>query len=276
MTTGHPLWQTPWLTDMLNSVLLRMGETTITVGSLVKLVLSVCLLVWLAGVMRRWLVNSVLGRLEVDRGTSIAIASVLRYLVLILGFILILQNVGIKLSALGVVAGAVGVGVGFGLQNIVSNFVSGLIVMLERPFKVGDRIEVGPVEGVVREISARRTTLVTADNVAVLVPNQRFIVENVVNSAYLGEPVRLRVSASLAGDTETALLERILLDVANAHEHVLPAPPPQVLLRSTGGASRQFELAVWFRPETIARDLLASELNVVLEQAFAAHGIRHA
>lgn len=265
-----------WLLAALDVVLLKVGDLAITVGSLLKLVLLMSLLFWFAGALRRWLVRRVLSRFHVDHGTRIAIASVLRYLVLVLGMVLILQNVGINLSALGVVAGAVGVGVGFGLQNIFSNFISGLIVMLERPIKVGDHIEVGSITGVVREISARRTTLVTADNVAVLVPNQRFIVENVINSAYLEEPVRLRIAATLAADTDPALLEQLLMQVARSHAMVLAAPAPQILLRSVGGTSRQFEFAFWFQPEAIARELLTSELSRALEEAFSANGVQHA
>lgn len=276
MDIENPISYVAWLLAAMNVVLLKMGDVAITAGSLVKLVLLVSALFWFAGAMRRWLVTRLLGRFDADEGTRIAIASVLRYLVLVLGTVLILQNVGINLSALGVVAGAVGVGVGFGLQNIVSNFISGLIVMLERPVKVGDRIEVGAIEGVVREISARRTTLVTADNVAVLIPNQRFILENVVNSAYLDEPVRLRITASLAPETNAALLEDLLLKVATEHPGVLAQPPPRVLLRSFDGSARQFELAVWFWPASVAREQLSSELNIALSKAFSSNGVRHA
>lgn len=270
------IFQGQWWVTALQLVLLRLGDVTITVGSLLKLLLFMSLLFWLAGGMRRWLAGRLLGHFDVDEGTRIAIASVLRYLVLILGMVLILQNVGINLSALGVVAGAVGVGVGFGLQNIVSNFISGLIVMLERPIKVGDRIEVGSVQGVVREISARHTTLVNSDNVAILVPNQRFIVENVVNAAYLEEPVRLRVAVTLAADTDPLLLERLLLELVQAHSQLLEKPSPEILLSSADGSSRQFEFAVWFHPDTIAREQLASEIRLDLERAFAAHGVHHA
>ena len=270
------IFQGQWWSTALQLVLLRLGDVTITVGSLLKLLLFMSLLFWLAGGMRRWLAGRLLGHFVVDEGTRIAIASVLRYLVLTLGMVLILQNVGINLSALGVVAGAVGVGVGFGLQNIVSNFISGLIVMLERPIKVGDRIEVGSVQGVVREISARHTTLVNSDNVAILVPNQRFIVENVVNAAYLQEPVRLRVAVALAADTDPLLLERLLLELVQAHSLLLEKPSPEILLSSDDGSSRQFEFAVWFHPDTIAREQLASEIRLDLERAFAAHGVHHA
>ena len=258
--------QSAWLSRIFGFVLVQMGDLRVTVGTLAKLLLLVTLLVWFAGAMQRWLVRHMPQRWHVDEGTRIAIASVLRYLVLVLGMVLILQNVGIKLSALGVVAGAVGVGVGFGLQNIVSNFISGLIVMLERPIKVGDRVEVGAVEGVVREISARRTTIVTADNIAVLIPNQRFIVENVSNAAYLGEPVRLRLTASVPPATDRAALLQLWRQVASAHAKVLAEPAPALLLRNPGG-SPQWELTAWYWPESVSREQLSSELAA----AFAEH-----
>jgi len=269
----------PWLNEWLaplHWVLFRLSDTEITVGSLVKLLLLATLLFWLAGALRRWLAGRVLTRFDIEAGTRDAVASIVRYTVLVLGMVLILQNVGINLGALSMVAGAVGVGVGFGLQNIVSNFISGLIIMLERPIKVGDRVEVANVEGVVREISARRTTVVTSDNVAILIPNQRFILDSVVNLAYLNAPVRLRVAASLAADTDVAQAERLLKEAAGELPGVLGTPPPQVLLRSLGGAARQFELAVWFTPARVARDELTSQLNQAIARRFAVHDVRFA
>lgn len=268
-------WLNEWLAP-LHWVLFQLSETDITVGTLVKMLLFVTILVWLAGALQRWLASRVLMRFDIEPGTRYAVASMARYALLVLGMVLILQNVGINLTALSMVAGAVGVGVGFGLQNIVSNFISGLIIMLERPIKVGDRVEVGNVEGVVRDISARRTTVVTSDNVAILIPNQRFILDNVVNLAYLNAPVRLRVAATLAADTDVAQVERVLGEVASELPGVLNTPPPQVLLRSPGGATRQVELAVWFNPGSVARDELTSQFNQAVSHRFAANEIRFA
>ncbi|MGS5087003.1 mechanosensitive ion channel family protein [Hydrogenophaga sp. A37] len=264
-----------WLAP-LDWVLFRLTDTEVTLGMLVKLVLLGAALFWLAGAVRRWLAGRVLARFDVEEGTRHAVASMTRYVVLVLGMVLILQNLGINLGALSLVAGAVGVGVGFGLQNIVSNFISGLIIMLERPIKVGDRVEVANVEGVVHEISARRTTVVTSDNVAILIPNQRFILDSVVNLAYLDAPVRLRVAASLAPDSDAAQVERLLIEVARELPGVMDTPAPHVLWRSISTAAREVELAVWFVPDRIARDALKSELNRAMARSFAAHDIRFA
>src|SRR2546425_8768761 len=122
----------------LDRTLFRLGGAEINAGSLLKMVVFGALLWWAANQTRRWFVERDLHRLHMDAGTREAIGQMLRYLVLILGIALMLQNIGINLTALGVVAGALGVGVGFGLQNIISNFISGLIILFERPIKLGD------------------------------------------------------------------------------------------------------------------------------------------
>lgn len=259
----------------LDFTLFQLGGASVTLGTLFKLVLLSVLLLWFAGRVRQWMVVRVLVRFEhFDLGTRQAVASVLRYLILILGFALILQNAGIKLTALSVVAGAVGVGVGFGLQNIISNFISGLIIMLERPIKVGDRIELGPLEGTVREIGARRTTVVTPDNVAILVPNTRFITDNVVNLVYTGASVRLRVSLNVpASRLAPKRVRQLLLDVAHAQHGVLREPRPTVLQTSAGmgDAPLAYELAVWHDPYGPTRQQLASDLNCAITHALAQH-----
>src|SRR5438132_11010995 len=141
--------------------LFTLGGVSLSLSSVLKLVLLLALLWWVAGRLHRLIVEHALTHTHFDPGTRQMVGSIVRYLVLVVGIVLILQNAGVNLSALGVLAGAVGVGVGFGLQNVVSNFISGLIIMLERPFKVGDRIEIGGIEGTVQEIGARRTTVVT-------------------------------------------------------------------------------------------------------------------
>lgn len=271
-----------WLQSMLNGLrsqdvsLFTLGDANITLFSLGKVALLVLALFWLAGRIGRWIVRSGLARFGFDAGTREAVGAIVRYLVLIIGFALILQNAGINLTALSVVAGAIGVGVGFGLQNIVSNFISGLIIMLERSIKVGDRIELGTLEGTVREIRARRTTVVTNDNVAILIPNQRFIVDNVVNLAYLEAPIRLRVPMGVAPGTDAGLVARLLMEVAASRDDILQDPPPQVILNNLGGAAMGFELAVWYAGQHRTRQRLASELNFAISEAFRANQIRGA
>ena len=257
-------------------VLFTLGGAPLSLSSVLKLLLLVGLLWWAAGRLRRLIVEHTLTHTHIDAGTRQVVGAIVRYLVLVIGIVLILQNAGVNLSALGVLAGAVGVGVGFGLQNVVSNFISGLIIMLERPFKVGDRVEIGGIEGVVQEIGARRTTLVTQDRLAVLVPNQRFILENVLNQVYEETPVRLRIALAVASGTDPELMRRLLCEAAREHAHVLKQPEPEVLITSLGGAATSYELAVWHEARGPRRMQLASELNFLVGQKLRANDIKGA
>jgi small-conductance mechanosensitive channel len=256
--------------------LFTLGEAHITVASAVKLLVLVTVLLWLSGRTRRWVVERALVRTHLDLGTRQAVGSLVRYVVLVVGMVLILQNAGLNLSALGVLAGAVGVGVGFGLQNVISNFVSGLIIILERPIKVGDRVEVGGIEGEVQEIGARRTTVITEDRMAILVPNQRFILDNVVNQVYEGTPIRLRVATSVPSGTDPELMRRLLCEAAHSHPSVLPQPEPEAMITSLGGGATAYELAVWHDARGPRRRRLASDLSFLIAARLREHEIKGA
>lgn len=256
--------------------LFTLGNATFTVSSLVKVTVFLVGLFWVAGALRNWLIRRALIHTQLDEGTRQAFGSMLRYLVLIVGFMLILQNAGINLTALSVVAGALGVGVGFGLQNVFSNFVSGVIIMVERPIKVGDRVETATIEGTVREIGARRTTIVTHDNIAILVPNQKFITDQVTNLVYAEAPIRLRIPVHVAFGSEPALMEKIMLDAARQHPEVLKEPGPEVLRPTLAAASLHFELCVWHAARGPVRRQLTSELNRLIDQRVRDAGIQYA
>ena len=256
--------------------LFTLGGTEISVSSAVKLIALTIVLLWAAGRIRDWTVERALKHTHFDPGTREAVGSIVRYVVLVVGAMLILQNAGLNLSAFSVLAGAVGVGVGFGLQNIISNFVSGLIIMLERPIKIGDRVEVGGIEGTVREIGPRRTTVVTNDRLAILVPNQRFILDNVVNQVYTEQPIRLRVPVQVASGTDSELVRRLLCEAAGEHPDVLKDPAPEALVTSLGGPATAYELAVWHEARGPKRQHLASDLAYGIARRLRANEIKGA
>ncbi len=142
------------------------------------------------------------------------VGTLARYLMLLIGLLVIVQTAGIDLTTFNVLAGAVGIGVGFGLQNVVSNFIAGIIIMFERPIKIGDRIVVGGVEGNVVEIGARGTTVLNNDNISVIVPNSKFITEDVINWKYNDDKVRFRMPVGVAYGSDARLVERVLLELA--------------------------------------------------------------
>ncbi|MET0335810.1 MAG: mechanosensitive ion channel domain-containing protein [Rhizobacter sp.] len=269
-----PEWISSWRDYDLQ--LFTIGATDFTISSVIKVVLMLVGLFWVAGALRVWLVRRALSHTHLDEGTRQAFGSILRYVVLIVGLALIMQNVGINLTALSVVAGAVGVGIGFGLQNVFSNFVSGVIIMVERPIKVGDRVEMAAVEGTVREIGARRTTVVTHDNIAILVPNQKFITDQVTNLVYAAAPIRLRVPVHVAFGTDPALVERLMLESALAHPEVLKDPGPEVVRPTLVGASLSFELCVWHDAHGPVRRHLMNQLNHAIDERLRGAGVQYA
>jgi small-conductance mechanosensitive channel len=144
---------------------------------------------------------------------------------ILVGILIILQTSGIDLTTLNILAGAVGIGIGFGLQNIANNFISGLIILFERPIKIGDRIEVGEVDGDVVEIGLRSTTVLTNDNIAIIIPNSKFISENVVNWSHNDSKVRFKIPVSVAYGSDVKLVEKLLLEVAEENADVFDYPP---------------------------------------------------
>ena len=248
-----------------NFSLFTLGKTDITVFALLKLAISALLLWLVAGRFSRWTLGRLLGRTNMQEGQRLAIAGLVHYVVLVFGAVVILQNAGIELTAFAIVGSALGVGVGFGLQNIISNFISGLIVLLERPIEIGDRIEVA---GVVREIGARRTTVVTPDHVAILVPNQSFITSNVTNYLYLKQAVRLRVPVPIAPGQDLRRIEGLLLEAAK-QTPLLADPPPKVAITGLAAASMSLELWAWYDGRTFARSEILSQVYFAIVDTLA-------
>lgn len=261
------------LRAMLGFPLLKLGEVEITLWTLVYFLILLLLLLYFTGKLKKLLIERVLVRASLDIGARQAVGSITRYLLIFIGLLIILQTVGINLTTLNVIAGAVGIGIGFGLQNIASNFISGLIILFERPIKVGDRIVVGEVEGDVVEIGARSTTVVTNNNIAIIVPNSNFITEPVINWKYTGSKVRFEIPVGVAYGSDVRLVEKLLLEVARENSDVLVDPPPDVCFRAFGESSLNFSLRVWNQNQVHRKLVLFSALNFAIHDKFKQHGI---
>ncbi|HJV35922.1 mechanosensitive ion channel family protein [Geomonas sp.] len=266
-----------WLADLKDIFtwpLFSVGKgQEVTVLTLVYLIIFSVLLFYLSAKLRRWTEEKLLTRTRLDLGARQAVGAILRYLIVIIGFLVILQTAGIDLTTLNVLAGAVGIGAGFGLQNIVSNFISGLIIMFERPIKVGDRIVVGEIEGDVISIGARSVEVVSNDNITIIVPNAKFITENVINWSHNERRVRFRIPVTVAYDSDVHLVERLLLEAAAKDENVLDKPEPSVRLMEFGGNGLRFELRAWSTTLIQRKGLLVSSLNFAILELFRSHGI---
>ena len=241
-----------------------------------KLLIVIALLVVLVWATRRtthWFVDHVLARRGVDVGLREALGAITRYAVIGLGTLVILQAAGINLTSLNVLVGAIGVGLGFGLQNITSNFFSGLILLLERPIRIGDRVEIAGAVGEVREIAARATTLITDENVAVIVPNSQFISERVINWSRPNALTAYVLTFHVAQGSDPELVRRLLLAAAEGHQRVVRSPAPEVEFERVGLRGLQFRLQVWSRDDLKTAGTLRSELNFAVWKQLATSGI---
>ena len=162
---------------------------------------------------------------------------------------------------------------GFGLQNIISNFISGLIILAERPIAIGDRIEIGGVAGQVRQISLRSTTVITSDNIAIIVPNADFITQRVTNWSYEDPRVRFRIPFGVAYGTDLGLLNRLMMEVADKQSGALKEPKPELLFVGFGDSSLNFELAVWSELGESAPRRFRSDLFFAIEEKLRQHEI---
>ena len=210
-----------------------------------------------------------------DRGSRDAIVTLAGYVGFVIAALLGLVLAGVEFAGLALVAGALSVGIGFGLQNIVNNFVSGLILLFERPIKSGDFVSVGAVEGWVRNIRIRSTEIETLDRQNVIVPNSELVSTQVVNWVLHDSHGRLRLPVGVAYGTDTETVIRLLEDVAKKHNEVITqgrAPGPRALFMGFGDSSLDFELRVWIR-QIERRFAVTSDLNVAIDKAFREHGI---
>lgn len=243
MNNDKSYLQTVWVT--INKPFLTLGNFDLTIWSVFYLLILLFLLFFITARLRKWLVYNLLAKSSIDLGVRIAVGSILRYIVVLIGLFVILQTVGIDLSSVTILAGALGVGIGFGLQNITNNFVSGLIILFERPIKVGDRIEVAGIAGDVTNISMRATTILTNDNISIIVPNSEFISSSVINWSHNDRKVRFKIPVAVSYKEDPEHVRDIIIDVAKKCTGVLADPQPIVRFDEYGDSAIIFSLRVW-------------------------------
>ena len=244
--------------------------------SLFQIFLLIALLIavfWISSRTKHFLFNRFLTKSGLDRALQYAISQIVSNVVLIVGIVIVLENTGIHLGALAVFAGAVGVGIGFGLQNIANNFISGLVILAERPITIGDRIEVAGIAGQVQQIRARSTVILTNDNIAMIVPNTKFIDSPVTNWTYGDPRVRFRVPVGVAYGSDVNKVREVLIAAAREHPATLSEPAPNAYLEKFGESSIDFELVAWSREMSYRPRRFKSDLNFLIDKHLRAAGI---
>jgi len=217
----------------------------------------------------------ILRRFDIDAPTRYAITSLTRYVSVFAGVMIGMSLLGLHWSNLQWLAAGFSVGLGFGLQEIFANFVSGLMVLFERPFRIGDTITIGGVEGTVARIRTRATTLVDWDNREVIVPNKSFITERLINWTLSDSITRVVIKVGIAYRADARLARQLLLELAAKHELVLANPPPTAWVTGFADAKQELELRV-FVAEINQRNTVRTDLQVAIAEAFAARGIEMA
>ena len=258
---------------VLEYTLFTLGETHFNVLTLLYLVGATVVLIWFSNRARRILVKRILLRYNVNRGLSESIGMITRYVILIIGLIVILTSAGVNLSSLSILAGALGIGIGFGLQNIANNFISGVIILLENPIKVGDRIQVGEIHGNVSEIKARATVVNTNDNIDIIVPNSEFINSQVINWSLNDRNVRIKLPVGVSYSEKPNRIKQLLLEIAEDMDGVLPDPAPEVWFVNYGESSIDFELVFWTKSFIETPQVLKSNLYYAIFEKFDKEGV---
>src|SRR5206468_6927760 len=182
---------TRFLESFMNFKLFEINKTAVTPSSIVMFLLFIAVFGMASHLLQRLLKAHVFTRLRIDEGIQYTLTRITHYLIMIIGAVIAFQFIGIDLTGLAIILGFLSVGIGFGLQNVTSNFVAGLILLFERPIKVGDRITVGHTEGDVAEINIRSTTIRSLNNIAIIVPNSEFVSSTVINWTYGDQKIRL-------------------------------------------------------------------------------------
>lgn len=258
--------------NVLNFTLFELNQTPVSISSIIMFVLLMILIYFASRFITKILLKRILTRLQIAEATRFAMLRITHYLIMVIGAIIAFQFIGINLSGLAVIFGLLSVGIGFGLQNVTSNFVAGLILLFERPIRVGDRVIVGDTEGDVIDINIRSTTIRSLNNVSIIVPNSEFVSSNVVNWSHGDTKIRVNVSVGVSYSSDLDKVLSVLREVAAEHPEVLTNPPTDVLFREFGDSSWNMELRVWIEnPQR--HHIIRSDLNCAIVRKFRENNI---
>jgi potassium efflux system protein len=243
------------------------GSFSITLGIIIIFIISIWLAIIIARFVRFILEGDVLPRLNLPRGVPGAISIMTSYLIIGFGIIVAVMGAGIDLNSFALLAGALGVGIGFGLQNIVNNFISGLILIFERPIQIGDAVQVEELSGRVTHIGIRSSTIKTWDGAEVIVPNGNLISNKLINWTLSDQRRRIDIKVGVAYGTDVSLVMETLLECAKQNEKILTAPVPYVLFNDFGESSLDFELRCW-TSDFASWVQIRSDIRVAINKAF--------
>lgn len=270
--------ESQWVIEVLESIwhvlrapIVELKGTKLSVSGLILALVIVVCSFQIANFIGRAL-NRFLSRKLVDTGVRDSLEKFVRYAVISLGVVLAFDILGFSLNSLAAIGAILMVGIGFGLQNITQNFVSGIIILIERPVKVGDIIQVGDTRGKVIDIRVRSTVILTRDDVSIIMPNSKLVSEQVINESFTDNRIRQHVRVGVAYGSNTELVRQTLLESLANHPKVLQEPHPMVVFEEFGDSSLNFDLRFWTH-ELWDVDVVCSEIRFSIDQAFRQAGV---
>jgi len=251
---------------------LAVGSLRISLGDVLAFVITVWVAFLVSRFVRFVLDEDVYPRIHLKRGLMYAISTMLHYVILLIGFFVGIAALGVDMTRVTILAGAFSVGVGFGLQNIFNNFVSGLILLFERPINIGDMVQIDEASGLVEHIGIRASIIRTLNGSEIIVPNGKLISERLTNWTLSNRQRNIELSISVARDADPSRIIALLEHTAAAHPLITDDPPPQALVVSLGSDSLGFELRAW--TDRIEQWMqVRSELAIAVNTALAAEKI---
>lgn len=251
----------------------QIGSLAITPVFLLKAALFLAVLIMLSNLIQKIVLSRMFRRLTISESQKFAISRFTTYIFFLGGLFIGLQTLGVNLNSLVVLGGAIGVGVGLGLQSIVANFVAGLVLLVEQPIRIGDRIETKDTLGDVVKIAARSTWVRTNDNVVIIVPNSDFINNAVTNWTANDSQVRIGLPVGVSYNSDPEKVRGILLRAAQDNPNVLQDPAPDVIFTDYGDSSINFTLRIWTELQSHSPLNLKSDLYFTLFKMFEQENI---
>jgi small-conductance mechanosensitive channel len=258
--------------EILEHPLFKIGDQTFTFISIIVFVIVLFLVIVISRLIRRILLKRIFPRNEVNEGVARSIARIINYIVLVIGFLIALNSAGINVSILFAGGAAIMVGIGFGLQNIANNFISGIIILFERPIKEGDFIEIAGKMGTVISISARSTKVKTNTGVMIIVPNSYLIEKEVINRSYV-DKTQIEIPVTISHNEDFEKVKEILLRLGNESPYSLSEFPPAVSFSEINELGILTKLWVWIKDQDM-HAVMRSQINYRILQEFKKEGIK--
>lgn len=259
--------------EFLDGLALNFGELRISLLTVLKGIITLGVFMWGALALSRLADRQIRGINSLTPSLQVLLVKLLRILLITFAILIGLSSAGIDVTALAVFSGAVGVGIGFGLQKIVSNFISGVILLMDRSIKPGDVIEVDDTYGWINKLSGRHVSVITRDGKEHLIPNEDLITNRVINWSYSSKSVRIRVPIGIAYECDPAEARAVILEAAKEVPRVIDSPTPVCLMLGFGDSSVNLELRVWIRDPANGVNNVRSQILFKVWEKFKEHNI---